>query len=981
MPFAAGAPLDDASWELVSEYSLAPTDLRTHNTGFSDGTSMLRPSGRMLAIDVDEHLIRHTVVRGTKTPLPGGEWRFEKEGVVVVTRGQYPAELEILDAFVVGFVTAETQQNAKKKYEAMLQALEESLDGDDRLRALASSLCDERVLSGVDLTQTPPDCPLLQHCAKEGWAECVQELLQRGFQAGLGHRCKHRMTLLHLAAWGGHTGVIEALGPQARLLADIANEYGELPELSGFIRSRQLESGGALANACLAAAVACRGLRTGEVSDPSGRDFVEEANGLLSSAVAENQVLLPIGVEENIVQQSLARPVSCTDMVSRYVSLSSVLHVVLSSTVHNRNLERLVLEYCGLTRDCCPLLADFLMQRPRHLVYLELTGNAFGDSGIRALLCPGLAAVQSLGLGETGMTSASLGDVSRCLKGGSMEKLSLAANDLSESTSCEAIDALGGAVEASTALRVLDLSKTRLQSPQLRRLAQAVRVAPALEQLLLVQVGMKDELASEHMHVNPLLSALSDLRCSVLRVEVSILEYPGLWKALMAAKRGRTKGKGTSKGRDPSAQAGGKASKAGKAGKAGKGGVGVGNTWPRKGGHEGTASTQEILLRFPAEHPARLKALRRPRPSGPLVATLCAETFGLQADCPPGIFTASDVGKAFNVRLDIKYQLQLHDHTLGDAPAFRSSFLECKAAEALGAPGPRSLDAVCLVLYRPATNAVMLVHAPTAAFRLFRSRVLDHMLADHFVLKERFGVSRKLGPSISAEEALEDLALTDFSTDEVRIIARLKDPECYRSFVGAAAMTARHRVEHERALASGGLRRLIADFGREAARREGPGPEPSLSLPEEEVLAARIGGSDSERRVDLPGAVSLCLLKLFADAVELRGGVRMDQAAECVDEARGWRRLLFPAMVPEAMVEGGEVLGTRPARPKPEWVPVTQLAEVLRCAPSPGGSNFPAIEGVAAVIGKLQAATPSERVAIALRSDSDTRPLSLFARR
>ena len=107
---------------------------------------------------------------------------------------------------------------------------------------------------------------------------------------------------------------------------DIPNDFGELPELSGFIRSQQLalEDQGdqkVLANACLEVAVACRRLRTGQAT---GRDFVEDANAQIAFSSSFSEVLLPIGVEQQAIEQYFVGPTHCTDFVARYVYMPAV---------------------------------------------------------------------------------------------------------------------------------------------------------------------------------------------------------------------------------------------------------------------------------------------------------------------------------------------------------------------------------------------------------------------------------------------------------------------------------------------------------------------------------------------------------------------------------------------------------------------------------------------------------------------------------
>ena len=95
----------------------------------------------------------------------------------------------------------------------------------------------------------------------------------------------------------------------------------------------------------------------------------------------------------------------------------------------------------------------------------------------------------------------------------------------------------------SSTVKSLDLSKTRLTHSQLTHLAAMISRTPALETLSLVAVSMSMEFA-ELDAGNPFIQSMQDPMCKVLRLEVSLIEYPLLFKALMAAKKNRGKGKG-----------------------------------------------------------------------------------------------------------------------------------------------------------------------------------------------------------------------------------------------------------------------------------------------------------------------------------------------------------------------------------------------------------------------------------------------------
>ena len=269
------------------------------------------------------------------------------------------------------------QDNAKTKYEHLLEQLEKAMEDSDMIHVLEdtfpSDSAGESALVPL-LLQNPADCPLLQHCAKQGWAAAVKWLVGHGFHDGLGYRGKHRMTVLHLVAWEGRVKVLEASGISSGMFFGFGHEWStlcrqfslssncaversankrqrgtalrhtqclRLPELSGFIRSQQLalETGqDVLAEACLEVAVACRRARTGDIA--CSREFVQEANAQVATSSSEAEVLLPVGVEAQAVLQHLQGPISCSDFVSRYVDLRSVPPLSLSYSFRSTDRSR-----------------------------------------------------------------------------------------------------------------------------------------------------------------------------------------------------------------------------------------------------------------------------------------------------------------------------------------------------------------------------------------------------------------------------------------------------------------------------------------------------------------------------------------------------------------------------------------------------------------------------------------------------------------
>jgi len=912
------APVDDETWDSVTQFSL-----RSRNTGFSGGTSEVRPSGRVLCHDVDDYLIRHTVARGSKSQLDPEHWRFELDGVVVVTKGAGQGlAVEYARGGVHGFVETHSQDAARERYEALLASLDRALDGDDRARALESHGVEGRVLCGLDLAQVPKDCPLLQHCARQGWSECVEHLLGRGFREGLGHRCKHRMTLLHFVTWEGHLEVLERLGEEAALLCDVANAWGELPEFSGFNRSCQLRAEGGQeekAEACLAAAVMCRRLRTRNPAI-TGRDFVDEANAQAALSMSASCAVLPYGVEGPAILQHLPERLRCPDLVARFViALPPVLRPVLSVLAGNGNLERLVLECCGLTAAHAPPLAELLRGLPA-LAILHLGGNTLGDAGAQAILGAARGKVQSLHLCGVGMTAASLPAAGDFVAAAAAEKLDLAANDLSEpGEECPLTASFCAACASSAGLQVLALSKTRLQPGQLEHLARVVGLAPALETLELVDVGMAHRFARLTPRENPLLRSLLLETCHVLRVEVSILEYPDLWKALMDAKKSRCKRKGKGQGKG---KGWGWRAEEREAGDAGGGSAAAAPPWRR--------------LVFPSVEAVRVKDLKMTHPLRPPSATLCTAEWSLQASVLDGSLSAEDIGRVFNVFLDVKYQKG------------QPSFMTCASCRPCS-QNFAALDGVCLVFHRPHTQEVLLVHDWTDAMKTLNKRIHDFVLNDDFLLQERFGLGQKLFGRLAAEDVMDGLRVQDFSSFEVGILAKLAHRTAYEAWLGRAIFSACHAVEFDRLKESAEIAKLMALFREESRRRSWACGLPH-QLPAEPLVANRVGGQDQQRKVDLPACLDACFLRHFASRVCLERSPEAEAPAglACVDAEGVWCRRLFHVAVPEGMVEHGVVAGLRPSERPASWVRVPDLRKSLDPADTFSTATAAAVERLVA---------------------------------
>lgn len=178
---AAFDPLLGKAPSVEEEDTISLVSGRTHNTGFTSGTGAFRGtiSGRalvrMLDRGVDEHVIRHVVTRGTKQKVED-QWRFEKDGVVVVSTTDDPTMDVISSWFRLAFREEKEAESAKDAYEGLLAALDSAVDEEDRLvqlqhampRDSCSSIRFHRIFHGLDLCTRPVNRPLLLHCAASG---------------------------------------------------------------------------------------------------------------------------------------------------------------------------------------------------------------------------------------------------------------------------------------------------------------------------------------------------------------------------------------------------------------------------------------------------------------------------------------------------------------------------------------------------------------------------------------------------------------------------------------------------------------------------------------------------------------------------------------------------------------------------------------------------------------------------------------------
>mmetsp|Transcript_79659 Transcript_79659/g.174702 ORF Transcript_79659/g.174702 Transcript_79659/m.174702 type:complete len:1156 (+) Transcript_79659:101-3568(+) len=484
MDFASLLPtFDRDELETISLYS------GSCNTGFTGGT---RPhanvsghaKGRMLERDIDDLIVRRTMARGQKSPCPDGKTKFELNGVVVIASCEHPDDDQVVvttwadrgnakDVYLFehGWVLEETYKSANEQYSQLLQQLDDMDEPEDREAVLrhwlavdqsengsdsddmereASAQSGSKTLDsyfhGIDLERTPPNRPLLLHCAEKGYGECVKALIEDGhFNPGI--TGSKQCTLLHMAAWTGQSQVLEKVPKHVvRKLVDVPNEFNELPEELAW--SQYCIEGN---ESFLEVAVQCRNLRLG-VTDSSKEGFVQMANETMrNTSWAESVLTVPCGAEaESVIQhfesaapgQLVASAINCARGNVNLFQEKPTLSCMLKSLESSMYLETIKLECCGLTATHCETLSEFLQGSQVHLTYLGLKGNtAIGDEGLRSLCkAAKLFDIDTLSFVNVGLSAAGLqilaDGIRNCCKTQEREmlgwrKLNLSENDLS----------------------------------------------------------------------------------------------------------------------------------------------------------------------------------------------------------------------------------------------------------------------------------------------------------------------------------------------------------------------------------------------------------------------------------------------------------------------------------------------------------------------------------------------------------------------
>ena len=161
-----------------------PATISRYSDSRESPLSEQRVHGKTLDKDSDAILAEHVVRQGAYQRIRDRHV-FEKDGVVVIMSSSTWS----LDSFVLGYMFEGAMLRAHQKYDALLDMLDEAPDSEARLRVLSGTLEGEdgtyqRVFNGLDLLVQPPDCPLLQRCALEGYSECMLALSRNGHGDG-----------------------------------------------------------------------------------------------------------------------------------------------------------------------------------------------------------------------------------------------------------------------------------------------------------------------------------------------------------------------------------------------------------------------------------------------------------------------------------------------------------------------------------------------------------------------------------------------------------------------------------------------------------------------------------------------------------------------------------------------------------------------------------------------------------------------------
>lgn len=562
-------PATEDEWDTISAVSEVSQYAKhgSCNTGFTGGTGDFAGGFsrhariRMLERDVNRTLICHTVARGHKRDAGNGRYVFEKDGVVIISSSASP-DMQVITAWFQSGWMQETK-DAQAELAQIIDALDAAIDSESRLEVLCQQLGDRsepdswRIFQGVDLLERPPECPLLQRCARYGYDECVKQLLHKGFSPGVTIFAKDMCSILHFAAWGGHSQIIEVLRSHPDSAAHFSyllksrNNFGEMPENTAFGQylAKSFSDGVESSTERFAAfAVLCAQER---VHDPtlSVQLFVEQAGKKCQTYGSSSPLIsIPPGTSVDVLVDHLTSlsHARCGDFHVSHVRLEdSAFSSILQLLASNFNLEVLSIQRCGLLSGSIACVSHFLSTHTGQLLDLDLSYNRLGDEGVRMLSGEHLVRLQSLLLSGVDMTCTGLAALSGKLRGNplgaQLAKLRVNENNFSElsPSMSEFEEFVSFLAEPRSVLRYIDLRNTRLTPSQVRAFVASLRTS-AVEVVELHKVGLPADVANVTAG-NPLLRALRDPACNLKKLSISDLEYPSLAREVKSVIKARVK--------------------------------------------------------------------------------------------------------------------------------------------------------------------------------------------------------------------------------------------------------------------------------------------------------------------------------------------------------------------------------------------------------------------------------------------------------
>jgi len=813
---------------------------RTHNTGFTAGTAAFRPrmthhaEERQLEREIDERLIRHTVVRGRKTQI-GEKWRFEKDGVVVISSAETPEQSVITTWLEQATYQKAMRTAADDEYKRFVDRLDDSLDEEERLEKLIKYLSDPNtqqltsMVSGVDRALHPMDEPLLHHCVAKGFVECLRAMLDCGeFDDAIGKKAKRGMNLMHLAAWNGRPEVLPVLEAHWKNLCDLPSDFNELPEQTGWLRYCDQKSATPnAASSCLEVAIHCATVR--KQTPVSEKWFVEQAGAQLRQAQPSNQrLVIPPGadaqsVAEYFAENAVAWRTQTLTMKGVDLSGAQVLGKILDAQSGNHSLTEVSFERCGLTPACVPVLKSFLGASAIQKLTLSYNPLLSVES-VQELLCTQnlCASLRVLELCGMDWTVECLAPLARVMVRSGLNKvlrlLSLDHNDFCETPGVA--PGVPGFADFARYLRSDDcrlkelaLRVTRLREQQLLLLWDAIRTAPELTRLHIQGVTVPERFMTFD---NELVTSLQDMNCRVKYVEVSPIEYPELFRRcrLICDKREKRRTQGDT----------------------------AVTLCPIRPSGQGSAVVEVNNRKYRGWHfsaPvfARISSVTTVRVDKPATVTLETQ-FGTLDRCfnfSENEFVVGDlclVDLGFrDARVVIK---GVHDlpSSLPQIRADDLSFQQAQASEELAETHVALQEISVLrglrfvVVHRQRNKVLLERERGSESGKVLWERMRIGLLADHLASEERFqaGVSNKqLQKMYTFPQLLQDLAMDSFADEEVSTLSAFDTSEGYAKFCvgGEMAWDAVHEARFTRVAQAPVVHDLVEAFQLEEERRRG----------------------------------------------------------------------------------------------------------------------------------------------------------------